>query len=182
MKILRGTAVLLIACAATTHSLSAASCERAGSGFVQALTREDEDRRQKVFTVWLRLQGDGTLLPVSIQDIAWPEPLRSATEEELTAARADDDAYGGRRTYRVVNVRAYDADDRLIFRTNAVAEFEIEVGRHMIHISTPTLFFNVPAETHTISLTGWMAQQDVRLDLKTLLSDPRLRTDELMRR
>lgn len=144
--------------------------------------REDEDRRQKVFTVWLRLQGDGTLAPVLIQDIAWPEPLLSATEEQLTAARANDDAYGALRPYRVVNVRAYDADDRLIFRTNAVAEFEIQGEGRTIHVSEPTLFFNVPAETQTIALTGWMAQQDVRRDLKMLLSDPRLRTDELLKR
>ena len=144
--------------------------------------REDEDRRQKVFTVWLQLRDDGTLAPVLIQDIAWPEPLLSATEEELTAARADDDAHGAARAYRLLNIRAYDDHARLIFRANASVLFEMESEGHVLRVSRPTSSFNIPAETRSITVSGWMAQQDVNFDLKTLISDPRLRTGELMRR
>ena len=144
--------------------------------------REDEDRRQKVLTFWFRLMPDGSFQPVHVHETVWPEPLQSETEEELTARRLDDQKNRPDRLERVVNVRIRDHTGQIIYRTNAWVQLaEISEGA-LYKNPRPSLMFHVPVSAETIELTGWEAVQDITVDVKTLLSNPQLRTYELMLR
>ncbi len=143
---------------------------------------EDEDRRQKINSFWFQLV-DGLFHPVLVQDITWPEPLDDLTERQLQAMRRRGRAAPNTK---FIAVLAYDGQGNVIYRTRTWIAFSMEVcvigsGTRTYAVPKPGFSVYVPLGASRIELIPWQGQPGATFDVQTLTSDPRLRTDELLR-
>jgi hypothetical protein len=142
---------------------------------------EPSGEEQKIISITFRYTAEGTLRPILFQDVVWPEHLVSVTEAELLAARKADDASDTPHDRRVINARLFDERGNVVFRVNVPIDFVTTLEGVRAAVAKPFITVDVPAlQAYRLELTGWDARQTSTFDLRTLATDERLRSGELL--